>query len=127
MDWNLAFLPFIPALPFVAGLAALFTRNRSLSSGVVLISTLLSVGLAIAVTMDRNRLVFDAELNGSALTAGQPHFEVGALFGGKISSVRLGVFLSNRLSNCLLADVQLSNPRQKFPSDCDGIFKGVPI
>jgi NADH-quinone oxidoreductase subunit M len=91
MDWNLAFLPFIPALPFVAGLAALFTRNRSLASGVVLISTLLSIGLAIAVTMDRNRLVFDAELNGSALTAGQPHFEVGALFGGEISSVRLGV------------------------------------
>lgn len=82
MDWNLAFLPFIPALPLAGGLVALLTRNRSLAAGLVLVATLASLGMAGAVCVDRHRLATDAEMVGTAFTAGQPHFELGSVFGG---------------------------------------------
>jgi NADH-quinone oxidoreductase subunit M len=92
MDWNLAFLPFIPALPLAGGLVALLTRNRSLAAGLVLVATLASLGMAGAVCVDRYRLATDAEMVGTAFTAGQPHFELGSVFGGdKIFRLRLGI------------------------------------
>lgn len=82
MDWNLAFLPFIPALPLAGGLLALLARNRAWAAGIVLASCLAGFGMALASGLDWHSHATNPELVDPVLGAGQPHFELGAVFGG---------------------------------------------
>lgn len=89
MDWNLAFLPFIPALPLAGGFLALLARNRAMAAGMVLVACLASLGLAVAVSSDWHSRASNPEFIDPVMSAGQPHFEMGAIFGGDKSLLRL--------------------------------------
>jgi len=98
MDWNLAYLPFIPALPFGAGLIALFTKSRSLAGGLVFSAVLVSLILSGIVAYDQQRRS-DGPEAGGIISRNQPHVAIGGVYGpvsvqavgGAISGVRLGM------------------------------------
>lgn len=91
MDWNLGLLPFIPALPFVAGLLALLLRSKSSAFWLVLAATLASFTLTALVARDRSMLLESPEHLG-IIPTGSAHFEVGSDFGFSFSpSIRLGI------------------------------------
>ncbi|MFM8932107.1 MAG: hypothetical protein ACKOS8_09555, partial [Gemmataceae bacterium] len=60
-----------------------------MAAGMVLVACLASLGLAVAVSSDWHSRASKPEFIDPVMSAGQPHFEMGAIFGGDKSLLRL--------------------------------------